>query len=248
MNNQKHEFALYVSNLSQRVKSAGDVITLDDAQVVHRLSTVLRVKAGEQIRLFDNDWNALCTIRELIKKKITGVVETVHKNQTFKPFITAVLPLLKKDSLAEAIYSCVELGVQEVYLISTAKTQRSSLAPKELEHLKKIAISAAEQSKNFALPIMHVPRPLTHYLQESHAADAKIFFDPSGKQAKEIIGSIHTASRLVIIIGPEGDLTAEEKTLLNKHQFLMCALTATILRAQEALVVGAGLIRSMCKN
>lgn len=247
MNNKKHEFALYVSDLSHRIKNGNEII-LDDNQSVHRIHTVLRLQAGDNLRVFDSECNALYIIREVSKKKVVGIIEHRDKNPILKPTVRLVLPLLKKESLAQAFYSCVELGVQEIYLVSTAKTHRSTLSLHELDYLKKIAISAAEQSKNFVLPKIYAPQPLIKFLEESDVADAKIFFDPAGKSAKDTIVSRQFAGSYMILIGPEGDLTGEEKAFLKNHDFLFCALTPTVLRAQQALVVGAGLIRSLCRN
>ncbi len=50
---------------------------------------------------------------------------------------------------------------------------------------------------------------------------------------------------LVICSGPEGDLTCEEKRMLADANFLFCALTPTVLRAQQAVAVGLGSFRSL---
>ncbi len=46
------------------------------------------------------------------------------------------------------------------------------------------------------------------------------------------------------VIGPEGDLTKEEKAYLKEQGFLFCALTPTVLRAQQAVALGLGILRS----
>ena len=43
------------------------------------------------------------------------------------------------------------------------------------------------------------------------------------------------------------DLTEQEKNLLQDQGFLFCALTPTILRAQQAVALSAGLIRSLLR-
>jgi 16S rRNA U1498 N3-methylase RsmE len=47
-----------------------------------------------------------------------------------------------------------------------------------------------------------------------------------------------------MINGPEGDFTLEEKELLKKHNFIAAQLTPTILRAQQAVAISLGVVRS----
>jgi 16S rRNA U1498 N3-methylase RsmE len=47
------------------------------------------------------------------------------------------------------------------------------------------------------------------------------------------------------MVGPEGDLAATEKTELKRAQFTFCALTPTVLRAVDAIRIGAGMLRSL---
>jgi len=47
------------------------------------------------------------------------------------------------------------------------------------------------------------------------------------------------------MIGPEGDLTAQEKELLKERGVQFLRLTPTILRAQQAVVVAMGIFRSL---
>ena len=49
---------------------------------------------------------------------------------------------------------------------------------------------------------------------------------------------------IVLSFGPEADLTDDERELLYQNQFVACALTPTVLRATQALVVALGALRS----
>jgi 16S rRNA U1498 N3-methylase RsmE len=54
-----------------------------------------------------------------------------------------------------------------------------------------------------------------------------------------------TRKRYILFAGPEGDLLDAEKFLLQKVDFHFVRLTPTVLRAQQAITLGAGLVRSM---
>ena len=49
---------------------------------------------------------------------------------------------------------------------------------------------------------------------------------------------------LKIIIGPEGGLIDQELTSLSDAQFILCKLTNTILRSEDAATVALGFIRT----
>ena len=51
-----------------------------------------------------------------------------------------------------------------------------------------------------------------------------------------------------MLVGPEGDLTHEEKQFVDDHGFIFCKLTPTIMRAHQAVAVGLGVLRSMLRT
>jgi RsmE family RNA methyltransferase len=150
--------------------------------------------------------------------------------------------LLKREALEQAIYSAVELGVNKVQLLITEKVQRNWQV-KELERLKHIMIAAAEQSKCFAIPQLLEPVPLL----DVPLSGSTVFFDPEGEALADVlIKDLYQKQidSLTVVIGPEGDLTESEKFYLQKQQALFICLTPTILRAQQAVALGVGILRS----
>ena len=53
------------------------------------------------------------------------------------------------------------------------------------------------------------------------------------------------SNNIVLMVGPEGDLMGDEKAYLNGNGFVFCQLTPTILRAQQAVTVSVGALRSL---
>ncbi len=242
----KHQFALYVESLSQEpgLLRPGSSFVISDSELIHRITTVLRLQQSDEIILFDSTGHAFVTIKDLSKKRIVCSVQSYQKNQVLEPAITVLLPLLRREAFEEAVYSTVELGASAVQPVITAKAQRSWGGAKEKERVHRIMIAAAEQSKNFSLPTLHDPVELAQAVEEVSALPTKLFFDPTGSP---LIPLLHTLQEkptaVACMIGPEGDLLEDEKALLKKNKFQFAALTPTILRAQQALVVGLGALR-----
>jgi len=129
----------------------------------------------------------------------------------------------------------------------TKKTQRTWGGQKEEERIERIMQAAAEQSKNFAFPKVSSPVPLEVAVAGVARDAIKIFFDPTGCSLNNLITSINTSlsTRIILSVGPEGDLTMDEKASLNGQGFVFCQLTPTILRAQQAVTVSVGALRSL---
>lgn len=232
MKKNKHEFALFFSELKHN--KSGHVL-LTNGPLVQRIVHVLRLKAEDAVLLFDQKEHAFFKIEKISKKGVTGQLHKKEKNKELKPSITLLLPVLKKEALEQAIYGAVECGVSEIQLVTTEKVQRKWGGQKELERLERIIIAAAEQCKQFAIPFINTPESLEIVLKNT---TIPVFFaDPAGKKIKKV------TQDCAVLVGPEGDLTEDEKELLKKQGVQFFKLTPTILRAQMAAVVSVAMIR-----
>lgn len=242
-----HTFAFFVPALSTQLKNAHihDTYILEHKDVITRITSIVRLKPDESCILFDRVMHIMATLEAENKKTITFRINTIEKNKELKPEIICLLPLLKKDDLAEAINDLTACGVTKIQLITTAKVQRTWGGPQELQRLERIAIAAAEQSKHYTYPLIYEPISLQKAIT-TYNTTMRIFFDPSGNSLPRLISSLTgSISSISLLVGPEGDLTSEEKKYLKEKSIIFCALTPTILRAHLAITVGAAFIRSL---
>jgi RsmE family RNA methyltransferase len=242
---REHEFALYVRLLSQIIDKV-ELVRLDDVALVHRIVHVLRLQKDDMLVLFDEYKHVGARIHSIEKKAVTCEIVYDEQNVVVAPHITVWLPLLKREAFEEAIYSLVELGVNEVRLVHTAKEQRHWTGQKELQRIHNVMVAAAEQSKNFSMAAIHEPRSLAELITTKGDAQG-IFFDVNGEALLEVASGMskQAPKRYIIFAGPEGDLLDSEKFQLQKASFVFIRLTPTVLRAQQALAVGVGAVRSL---
>lgn len=244
---EKHHFALHHSDLSDEISHAapGTQLIINDPDLAHRLISILRLEVGASFILFDKTMHAGVSLSGSVKNKLIKVIlKEKNKNTFLKPRITFLLPLLKKESLETALYSLTETGVSAIQLLYTHKSQQR-WTQKEFERSQKIIIAAAEQSKNFNYPELIAPQFFSTYITTLSANAPKLFFDPAGKNYTQQLSLLDKAiPEINLAIGPEGDLTSEEKDLLKQHHFDFIALTPTILRACQAAALAAGIVRS----
>jgi len=247
---QKHEFALYFDQLSLLLadKHLGDNLRLINADLIHRITHVLRLQSTETIILFDSSIHARIRLSVLSKKHIEAILLNKSLNVVLKPSITVLLPILKRDAFEQAIYSCIELGANEIQLLEVQKAHRSFDEKKEVHRLHNIMVAAAEQSKQFALPVIRKPKNLVEILQELHSK-LIVCCDINGQPLLKILQELQSKQiqEIVLLIGPEGDFTDEERSYMTDNNVQLCALTPTVLRAQQALVVALGVLRSVAQ-
>lgn len=248
MPSQKHEFSVFINQLSYLVSSVdpGGDLMLEGDKLFHRLTRVLRLRLDDAVLLFDKEIHARFVIQELQgKTRIKGVVESKLPNTVLYPTIIAWLPLLKRDDCDAALYALTELGINTVRLVTTENVQRAWGGERERERLQRVMIAAAEQSKNFAFPNLYTSVSLDEVCQK--AKGRKIFCDPTGVPLFNMLQSIHKEQpeQIDILVGPEGDLVPSEKDLIQKAGFEFCALTPTVLRSVQAVTISCGVIRSI---
>src|SRR5260221_3669014 len=246
----KHEFALYKESLSLLIqkKGPGDNLILSDETLVHRIVHILRLRSNDQCILFDRDAYITATINAFIgKKQIDITMHSIHSTIILRPQVTFLLPMLKREDYESSLYSLTEVGVNNIQLIFTQKTGNKWSGERDKDRAQRIMIAAAEQSKNFAYPTLHEPISLQEALKKYNSCESKLFFDPQGKPFFDVMQMLHAhqPGQILLLVGPEGDLTLEEKEIVRADEFIFCALTPTIMRAVQATGLAAGFVRSL---
>lgn len=249
----KHEFAFYCDNLSAQLTSKPEELIIHDQALYHRLAHVVRLEPGDRLVLFDRLVNANCEINAFQhKKSVTLRILSHERNQQLTPHITCMLPVLKRADFEETISILAELGVNTIQLVTTQKTGRAFDYKREIERLERIMIAAAEQSKHFALPTIFDTQNLSELcsavrLSTNSENTLALYFDPTGTSLVTFLQQAQEScvSNLMLMVGPEGDFTPEEKMLIQDAGFQACKLTPTVLRAVHAVCVGVGAFRCL---
>lgn len=249
-NNQVHEFALYIPNLSQLIAHIkNNVLVLVDKNLVQRMINILRFTVEDTCILFDTKQHCKVSIVKIQKKKsVTVHILMQQQNKPLRPEVTFLLPVLKRDALEQSVYALAELGVNRIQLVHTHKIRRKWGEEKEMQRLQKMIVAACELAKQFAIPMLKEPIAFEQAVEQNKNA-YKLFADPDGTDAFEVITQIKQESpeQIVLLVGPEADLNQQEKELLQQEKFTFCALTPTVLRAVHAVTVFTGMIRSITK-
>ncbi len=242
---KKHEFAFYIQKFPYNL-SVNLSITIISEDLFHRLKHVLKVALHEVVILFDNNRSIRFVFQKFEgKDKVIGVVQDITEHKKLDPSITFILPLLKIDALSEAVYALAEVGITHIQLVITQKTQ-TVYSDKILEKLRRVVIAAAEQSKNFAMPIIYPAQHLAdvmHFVKHDTKKHAAYHFDVTGVSFLTWYKPVEKNKHYYLFVGPEGDLTIDEKEIVSNAGFVSCLLTQTVLRSVRAISIVSGLFR-----
>ena len=240
----KHIFALYYP-LDKTYKHTFQ-INLTDIEIVHRIKRILRLQKGEQCIFFDQQYHLLVELIDEQAKKLIFSVISYEENKQWNTKITFFLPILKKETLVQAVYSLVEAGVSCIQLVHTEKCHRSFGGQREFERLKRIIISAAEQSKNYNFPQLIAPITFQQAIEFCKPENAYLA-SVNGLSFGTVICSLAELDAYNLMIGPEADLSIKEIQMVDKKGINRVSLTPTILRAETAAFFTAASFRSILK-
>jgi len=216
-----------------------DTITVSDAEQLHHMRDVLRLKPGDEVAVFDEAGNdCRCTIASLDKKQ---AVLSVSECRTFQPkpgklAIACAVPKMSK--MDDIIDKLTQLGVDEIIPLKTERViVKMDESGERLERWRKIARSASEQSQRNLLPVVTPVRSLPEVLALAQGYELKLI--PTLEGPRQDLQSFFkgTVPRSVLaLIGPEGDFTPEEISQAIQAGLVPVSLGEAVLRVDTAAI------------
>jgi len=218
--------------------SEAAILSLDGAQANY-LANVMRLKAGDPVRLFDDrtgEW--LAEVSEAGKRNVTlRLTERLREREAVPDLWLCAAPLKKGrvDWLAE---KACELGVARLVPVVT---RRTVVDKPNTERLRAHMIEAAEQCGRTALPEVAEPVKLAAFLRDWPEGRALFFADETGGVPALEAMRVHSGPA-AILIGPEGGFDAEEREAIRAHPAAVgIGLGPRILRADTAAAAAISL-------
>jgi 16S rRNA (uracil1498-N3)-methyltransferase len=219
---------------------AGSIFIIENHDVNHQLSKVLRAKAGDPIQLFDRTGNQLTgTIQTLNKNSTQVQIDQAEKKSQSEKKTTLYLAMLKRENFELAAQKATELGITAIVPLLTERTVKTGFNQARLE---KIVIEAAEQSGRTTVPTISAPMHFTDALRQTHAI--KLFLDFNGapfSSDKKDTDSI-SSRQVALFVGPEGGWTSAERTAAENAGCITTTIGEHTLRAETAAIVGSFLM------
>ena len=198
-----------------------------------------RLQAGERLRVVDGDGHARWAEITGIDKRAARLAlgEAAPANEpafAVEIFVAAAKP----ERLAWLVEKVTELGVVAIHFIPTTREARA-VESSQLARLRRIAVSAVEQSGRSLVPLLADAGGLQEEIARARAADlAAAVLDGTGAASCPIAGA---SGRIGLFIGPEGGWSPEERENFLAQEVPAWSLGSTVLRVETAAVVAAGI-------
>jgi 16S rRNA (uracil1498-N3)-methyltransferase len=207
----------------------GAPVPLDAAQANY-LGNVLRMGAGAELLLFDGasgEW--LARVSEVAKKRMTLTVERRTREPETIPDVWLAFAPVKRAQTDWLVEKATELGAARLLPLMTRRTVAERV---RVDRLESIAIEAAEQCGRTVLPHIDAPLSLGQWLSERDSSRRLYFADEAGG---EPVARAFESGPTVILTGPEGGFTDEERALVRAApKAIPVSLGPRILRAETA--------------
>lgn len=228
------------------VKEMGVYLSLPK-ELAHQVRDVLRLNLGEKLILLDNQGNEiLATVESSSRAGVIVQLLERHAGKQSSPIrIVLCQGLMKSARFEWVLEKGTELGVSTFAPIhcrrSTAGLEEAGAA--KIQRWQRIIQEAAEQCGRPTLPQLLPILPLTKALTTIPAGALAImpWEEAEAKSLRDVLAGIRMRVAGVVIpqtillfIGPEGGLDAEEVALARKHGVQVVTLGPRILRAETA--------------
>ncbi len=216
--------------------SAGGSLTLDGAPANY-LANVLRLRAGDRVKLFDDrtgEW--LAELTEAGRKRVAlSLVQHLREREPV-PDLWLLFAPIKRGRIDWLVEKATELGVARLRPVLTRRTVVDRL---NLDRLRAHSIEAAEQCGRTALPLLEPPAELDRVLRDWPSDRALYFADEGGG---EPLAAVATRGPAAILVGPEGGFADDERDAIRAvPPARAVSLGPRILRADTAAIAAVSL-------
>jgi 16S rRNA (uracil1498-N3)-methyltransferase len=223
------------------------VLPLPEDEAAHAVR-VLRVAAGDAVRVFDGDGHEFPAVVRAVAKgrvdvELGEAVPPAAPEMTLA--VTLAMAVLKGDHMDAVVRDATMLGVHAIVPLVTARTETSRATLERggrAERWRRVAVSSAKQCGRAVVPRIHEPvyvdGLLAAWAGEPTGRLRLVCVEPGAGHADAGAAEIArpAAGGMTLVVGPEGGWEPAELARL-----LACArglrLGARTLRADAAPVV-----------
>jgi len=218
-------------------------IMINDSTEIHHLKSVLRMKKGVKVEIFNGRGDEILGVIESLNDK--GVDVTVvsrQKSQVRGPKIILACAIPKKAKFEFIIEKATELGVDEIIPMQTARTEvviSGDRKERKNARYQAVAVNAAKQSGRSVMPRVSDITLFKDVIANASENTLKLIPCLIGerKNLRDALSATQNMKSIIFLIGPEGDFTSQEVELALKNGFLPVSLGETTLKVDTAALV-----------
>lgn len=205
-------------------------------QAAHHIQHVLRLKMEDSISIFNGEREFSGNIVGLTKRDVSVcLTQEIFRETGAAVQLHLAQGIARGDRMDFAIQKAVELGVNEITPLHTARSAKHARAA----HWQGVIISACEQSHRIELPTLHEPAPLSEWVKTQ--TGPTLILDPAGSAALPAWDTPPAA--INILVGPESGFTLEEVNACETAGAHRWCLGPRVLRTETAGIAALSVLQ-----
>jgi 16S rRNA (uracil1498-N3)-methyltransferase len=212
------------------------------------LGRVLRLRVGDPVIVFNGTGAAYSAeIAAFSRSGATlGVRDAITTGSESPLKVHLVQGISRGERMDFVVQKATELGVKRITPLLTergvVKLDRTR-AEKRRQHWQKVAASACEQCGRVRLPLLDAPERLDAWLSaKPRHAELDVILRPGATQSLSTIDK--PASKICILIGPEGGFSDAECQLADTARFVPVSLGPRVLRTETAAAAALAILQA----
>lgn len=212
-----------------------------DAEQTRHLQSVLRLKIGDEIQVFDGFGNEfVCKIETIEKKKtwLKIIKQIPPKSPESDLHLTLAVSILKGEKFDLVLQKAVELGVNKLVPLVTKRCD-VKVKHSKLERWQKIIIEASKQCGRAKLMEIIEPIEFEEFINSVNESPI-LFSERNGESFSEIKAD----KKITAIIGSEGGWDDSEIEFAKENGVSIITLKGRILRAETAVISIASILQN----
>lgn len=234
-----------------------------EADTAKKLVRVLRLTDGDSFVGFDGlgrEWDCSLTQVETHKKPTARAVAVEERTRQIesKLHLSVAQAIPKGDKMEFVLQKGTELGVSEFWPFEAGRSVSRVLfdedggarATQRAQRWRKIVAGAASQCGRADVPIVHAIADFSTVVGEGTGQGRCFMLDerPEARPLREalqhesIVPEEGGATKIMLLIGPEGGWTNEEREWADRYGVEAVSLGQRILRTETAALVAATIL------
>jgi 16S rRNA (uracil1498-N3)-methyltransferase len=217
-----------------QVLKKNENISIETKEAAH-MNFIMRKKKNDIIEIINGKgFLAKAKILDFSKSGVFVIIEDLYFEEEKKQKIILVQSLIKQDRLELVLEKCSELGVNEIWLLTSKNSLKVNFSKNKLERLQNILIAATKQCGRLYLPRIKFLKSL----EDLKNIEGQIFIGEINKNCPKLIDSLKKNNEnIFFLIGPESGFDNEEIFYFeNNLKPSFVKLNSNTLRSETAAI------------
>jgi 16S rRNA (uracil1498-N3)-methyltransferase len=230
-----------------------EVVDLPDEES-HHLTRVLRLRAGDEVQVFDGRGHEYRARIEQIARgaarvRILAPIEPAAEPRVHATLVQAVL---KSDHMNAVVRDATMMGVAAIQPVVTARAQVSLNALRRgraVDRWRRTAVASVKQCRRAVVPVVHEPATFDAYLKAASAEErlCLMLVEPGvhapALRDPDTLQRLPRPSHADVLVGPEGGWDQAEVDAAVSAGCSLLTLGQRTLRADAAPVVAIAVLQ-----